>query len=113
MDAEVPSLEEAEAFGAAWPGDLARGIAPGIPQSTVLGWHNYRSQRGWRGDWRSDLVAWHRRDVVRAREQGQKIAPDKSVAELEARLAEEPSPAEREVLRGKLERLRKTSGRPD
>jgi hypothetical protein len=34
----VPSEEEVLAFAQTWPGDMSRGIPPGIPEAWVLGW---------------------------------------------------------------------------
>jgi len=34
----VPSEEEVLAFAQTWPGDMSRGISPGIPEAWVLGW---------------------------------------------------------------------------
>ena len=62
--AEMPSEAEVLSFGLAYPGDLARGIPPQIPEAWTLGWFAFKSGGNFPKKWRENLVASFRADWV-------------------------------------------------
>jgi len=62
-EAALPSEQEVVAFGAAWPGDLARGVPGPVPAGFCREYHHAKStQRTWRNrhgfliDWQRELT---------------------------------------------------------
>lgn len=55
---EIPTEDEVCAFAAAFAGEPARGIPPGIPTGWVLSWYAWRAStdKPFPKDWKSDLV---------------------------------------------------------
>lgn len=54
----VPSEAEVLSAGAAWPGDMARGIPAGIPEAWVLMWYDWMTRQGapaWPADWQGAM----------------------------------------------------------
>jgi len=60
----VPDEAEVLAWAAAWPGNPAMGIPPGIPVAWALGWFAYRTRPGQAplGDWRLEADRAFRSD---------------------------------------------------
>jgi len=55
----VPSDEEVHAFGRVFPGDLARGVPPKIPEvwtASWLAWRKDESRAPWPADWKAALA---------------------------------------------------------